>query len=375
MSTHTPAKRIGFIATGSEIISGEILNTNGQKMAQAMMSYGMQIGEHIVVDDDESNMQRALQFMLQHHDVVITSGGLGPTSDDRTRFIVADIANQPLVFNEASWQRIETRLAKRNMPIPESNKQQAYFPENATIFINDNGTADGCHVPMGSQHVFMLPGPPRECLPLFHNDVLPALERLGCATDQRLYRWRLMGVSESVMAEQLEQTVGHPFGITLAYRAAYPYLDIKVQLAPDPSRHEVLDAIQKEVAPYLVTTEHSNVSTQLKDTLADFDGVISLCDQATKGQLLAELTTPQTHAHVMRIDEPEQLPKDFAVLITGLETYWQPQANVFETFVEVTLSHQGQVTTERHPIFLRGQSSMNSAIEFCCFAIMKRWFS
>ncbi|MDF2691513.1 MAG: hicd [Gammaproteobacteria bacterium] len=205
----TTAKRIGFLATGSELTTGEILNTNVQAMAQTLLEQGTEIGEHVIVDDREANILSGLEYLFRQHDAVIVSGGLGPTSDDRTRFAISRFCNQALEFNEASWQRIVDRLSKRNIPIPENNRQQALFPHHATIFPNLNGTADGCFITCHNKLIFMLPGPPRECLPLFDQYVMPILKSHEFFSHRKLYRWKLMGASESAIAEQLEE-IGKP---------------------------------------------------------------------------------------------------------------------------------------------------------------------
>ncbi len=231
MPTNT-AKRVGILATGSEITSGEILNTNGREIAQQLQAEGIVVGEHVVVDDQADNLKRAMQFLLLHHDAMITIGGLGPTSDDRTRFVLGDITAEPLVEHTHSWARIEARLTARNVRISRSNRQQALFPATAEIYTNTNGTADGCKWPLyQNKSIYLLPGPPKECLPLFETYIVPDLQASGFCSGNRLYRWRLTQVSESSVAELLEEQMAD-YQLNFAYRAAYPYLDIKLMLDP-----------------------------------------------------------------------------------------------------------------------------------------------
>jgi len=364
------AKRVGFLATGSEITSGEILNTNSQKMAQILLEHGVEIGEHVVVDDQEDNIAIGLNFLFQHHDAVIISGGLGPTSDDRTRFAISQFAKQELIFVEASWQRIVDRLSKRNIPIPENNRQQAWFPQNAVVFPNVNGTADGCYLPCQDKLLFMLPGPPRECLPLFKEYVLPILETHQFYTTRKLYRWRLMGVSESAIAQELE-IVGMPYHLEFAYRAAYPYIDIKLMLDNTFQLETIISAITAVVQPYLITIENAAISEILKAKIAESNIHLSICDKASKGLIPAQLSTAYTW---QKIGKVEDIVEDYCVLISGLESYWQPETTATSTEIHLELRHNGIVNKSSRTIYLRGQETMEYALEYTCHEIYKAWF-
>ncbi len=367
-------KRIGFLATGSELVGGEILNTNGQRMAQQLIDLGCELGEHIVVDDNEQNIRRSLQFLLDHHAAVIISGGLGPTSDDRTRYLVAELAQEALTFYEPSWQRIVDRFTLRGLTIPENNRQQALFPKNAVVFANDHGSADAAHVMCQGKSVFMLPGPPRECLPIFEVSVKPALIAQGFTSDQRLYRWRLLGASESVIAESLDKHL-IPYQLAVAYRASYPYLDIKLRLKQSDPIDEIKDVVEHLVKPYLVTTEHSNISTQLMHALAVSKVRLTICDLATQGDLAKQLINAKNQQAIQFVDQPSDLPRDHAVLIEGLESFWRVQPNQHRTSLRVTLRDRGHEQLFEQVIYLRGQESLVAAIEFAAHRIYQVWFA
>jgi nicotinamide-nucleotide amidase len=364
-------KRLGFLATGSELTTGEILNTNGQKMAQTLLEYGVEIGEHLVVDDREENIFIALDYLFQRHDAIIVSGGLGPTSDDRTRFAISRYVGEELLFIEASWQRIVDRLSKRNIPIPENNRQQALFPKTAVIFPNINGTADGCYLSFQGKLIFMLPGPPRECLPMFKEFVLPTLETNLFYSTKRLYRWRLMGVSESAIAEELE-VIGNPYKLEFAYRAAYPYIEVKLFIENNLELQSILSAVTAVVQPYLVTTQNASASALLKEKLAQSNICLSFCDFASKGIIAAELSTPETWRNIKATDS---LTEEYAVSIRGLEEYWQNKASATSTMIHVELRHKGQQIEASRQIYLRGSETMEYAIEFTSNEILKAWFA
>ena len=353
-------KRIGFLATGSEIITGEILNTDSQLMAQRLQTYGMAIGEHLVVDDQEANLKAGLQFLFGRHDVVITTGGLGPTADDRTRNIIADFVGQKLVFYDPSWQWIIKRFAEREIPVAKNNKQQAYFPEQAKVLENDNGSADGCMVAHKGKMIFMLPGPPLECKPMFEQYVLPYLQDQGFGSDVTLHRWRLMGVSEAAIALELDEQVAVPYDIEIAYRASMPYIDIKVSLSHDAKADEIISKISDIVAPHFVTSEAEPISAILQRELPDLlKTPLSIQDDATHGRLQEALVSPET---AELLDFTGQVSQ---VVLTGLTEYWdnqgEPMANLA---LDIHIADHAQHNTTRVPI--RGEKTLEYVVEFCC---------
>jgi len=248
------ANRVAFLATGSEIVSGEIINTNSQQLAQILFSYGILAGDHLCVDDDQTNLNAGLSYLFSRHRVVITTGGLGPTADDRTRSCIAKLLNQPLRFDDACWQRIVKRITSHGKHLAYSNRQQAYFPQQAINIPNANGTADAFYLEHGQQLLIALPGPPKECLPIFNEIFLPLLCDLPkLRHNGQLYHWTVTGVPEATIAETLNESVALVFQHEIAYRTSTPYIYIKVFLTDDnPNRADIIAAIEAIVAPYLV---------------------------------------------------------------------------------------------------------------------------
>jgi nicotinamide-nucleotide amidase len=248
--------KVGFVATGDELTHGDILNTNGQSMVQKVYHLGLAIGQHVIVNDDEDEIIAALHYQLTHHDIVILSGGLGPTSDDKTRFALAKCIDKNLVFNEANWQAIVARFEKYNRPIGDHNRQQALFPEGAIILENPNGTAAGCSVEYEGKTIFMLPGPPNECLPMFEHYVLPALEKF--ASTQYRFKYLLSGVSEGDIAAKLDASIAH-LNCRTGYRVNKPELEFKLSTSNKAHFDEAEKLVEPLLKPYLINKV--NVST------------------------------------------------------------------------------------------------------------------
>ncbi len=359
------SKRIGFLVTGSEITSGEVLNSNSAKMAETLQDWGMAIGEHILCDDSLENIESAFEYLLSRHAAVITSGGLGPTSDDVTRLAIANVLKQKLVFYAPSWQKITARFAKRKLPIPENNKQQALFPENAAILNNDHGSADGCFLHIDDKLVFMLPGPPNECLPMFNEQVFPMLKTEGFASPLRLFRWRLMGVSESAIAAALDP-VAAEFDMEFAYRAGYPFVDIKLMLNPHHKNHsKILLGVEKIVKPYFATHLNETLTEQLHDLLLEKKLSLFIEDHATHGYFLRKMALPDTAL------SPLKHTADVAVQIEGLSHFWQdtPSEMLDECHVTIIIAGKTEHFT-RSQILLRGQETLDYVAEFSALKIL-----
>jgi nicotinamide-nucleotide amidase len=246
------SKQIALLATGDEICNGDIVNSNSAEIAQRLFSEGMYSGTHITVGDNLSDIETAIHFLLQKHQALIITGGLGPTSDDVTRQALSQALKKKLVFDAAVWETIVARLTYLGYTNPpESNRQQAFFPENAVIIPNAHGTAAGCMVQVQSngQFIFMLPGPPAECLPMFNAAVLPVLKEQEF--QQVLYhdRWLLSGVNEAEIAEKLDEAIS-PFNCMTGYRVCYPYIEVKLCSTHQSDFANAILVVEKIVAAY-----------------------------------------------------------------------------------------------------------------------------
>lgn len=166
-------KRAEILAVGTELLMGQIANTNAQYLSQQLPMVGVGVYYHSVVGDNPKRLKESLLLAMSRSDVVIMTGGLGPTQDDLTKQIVADCLGLNMCFDMESAEAIKTYFSKQGKEMVESNLRQAYFPKGAVIFRNDHGTAPGCMVEQGAQVIILLPGPPREMQPMYISFVEP----------------------------------------------------------------------------------------------------------------------------------------------------------------------------------------------------------
>ena len=168
-----------ILAVGTELLLGNIVNSNAQFLSRELAALGINVLYHTVVGDNEERLKQAFSLAYSRADVVLVTGGLGPTTDDITKEVIFDELGLETVFNQYSYERITDYFEKRKIPWVESNKKQAYFPEKAIICNNDYGTAPGCIIPceQDGKTIVILPGPPREMQPMFTSGVRPYFKK------------------------------------------------------------------------------------------------------------------------------------------------------------------------------------------------------
>ncbi|WP_295588156.1 competence/damage-inducible protein A [uncultured Oscillibacter sp.] len=205
-----------IIAVGTELLLGNIANTNAQELSQALSAVGINVYWHTVVGDNPERLAQAVDIARRRADVIITTGGLGPTYDDLTKQTVCAAFGLPLVFHPDILEEIRRYFEKNvHLAMPENNRPQAEFPKDAVIFPNSVGTAPGCAFQCGGIHVLMLPGPPFEMRTMLHDYALPYLRALS---PEVIVSHDIMtfGLGESPMEERLRERMAHMENPSLA---------------------------------------------------------------------------------------------------------------------------------------------------------------
>ena len=206
-----------LIAVGTELLLGNIANTDAQMLSQGLSALGINVYYHTVVGDNPQRLRAAVELAKSRADILITTGGLGPTCDDLTKNVLAECFGKKLVFHAPSARRIEAYFERLHAgrPMTENNYQQAMLPEGCTVLDNDWGTAPGVAFEADGVRVIMLPGPPRECRAMFTHRVIPYLKSLadGVIVSRTL---KLFGIGESSMEAQLREEMEAMTNPTLA---------------------------------------------------------------------------------------------------------------------------------------------------------------
>lgn len=223
-----------LIAVGTELLLGGIANTDAQTLSRELSALGINVYYHTVVGDNPARLRQAVDIAKTRADLIITTGGLGPTCDDLTKTVLAERFGKKLVYHEESARHMEEyfRRIHPDRPITENNYQQAYLPEGCVPFRNDWGTAPGCGFEVDGVRVVMLPGPPSECGPMFRHRAVPYLRDWidGVIVSRSL---RLMGMGESAVESRLRDKMNALSNPTLAPYAKEGEVELRITAKAD----------------------------------------------------------------------------------------------------------------------------------------------
>ncbi len=209
--------RAEIITIGDEILIGQIANTNAAYLGEKLYSIGISVVRTTVVGDDEERILKAFSDAYERFDVVLVTGGLGPTHDDITKKAVCKFFNTDLVMNEEALENVKRRLAQRNLPITEPNKEQALVPRTAIVIQNHWGTAPGMLFDRDEKHFFVMPGVPFEMQGMMGDFILPYLEKRVTDSVIRQQTLKTTGIPESFLYQLLGNIDDISQGAKLAF--------------------------------------------------------------------------------------------------------------------------------------------------------------
>jgi nicotinamide-nucleotide amidase len=225
---------VEVINTGSELLIGQVLNTHLGYFSGQLLPLGVGVARAQIVPDGPA-IEEAIRESLARADVVLVTGGLGPTSDDLTRDVVARMFHAPLEFHQEILDKIYAYFARRKVVPGELARMQAFVPRGAAILPNNHGSAPGLYLQRDGKHLFCLPGPPRELQPMFEDDALPILRRLFIGIPPLARKvLRVYGIGESFVQERVEAAIlGISDRIEIGYCARLGEVDLRLIAAND----------------------------------------------------------------------------------------------------------------------------------------------
>ncbi len=285
-----------LLCIGTELTRGEIENGNATFLADRLTELGHEVSEIVSVDDADLRIQASLERLAASCELLVCTGGLGPTSDDRTTACVAGVLGVDLETDARSLQHIQELLAARGRSLTAANEKQARFPRGARILDNPLGTAPGFQVQLGACRAFFLPGVPSEMRAIFERGVIPRLPEPG--TRIVAVRVRTHGLPEALLGEQLaDLDASHE--VTLCYRASQGDVEVKVlaraQNAADLARatqraRAVQDIIRDRLGDAVYTLDRRSLAASLGDELQRRGLSLGLAESCTGG-LVSRLLT------------------------------------------------------------------------------------
>lgn len=330
-----PGLRAEIVTTGTEILLGEIVDTNAAWIAQQLRDAGVNLYFKTTVGDNEARVRGVLELALSRSDVIVVSGGLGPTKDDITRQAIAAATNCPLVLDESVVETLRERFARFGSTMTENNLQQAMIPQGATIIKNPVGTAPGFIVETEQGTVIALPGVPREMKHLMTETVLPYLRRRG--GDTGIIRRRVLrtvGIGESTIDDRLAELMdlANPT-VGLAAHTAQCDVRITARAPRATDADQMLDELEAEVRRRIGDTVYSTVPEEpfervVVRQLAARRATIALLETNTLGQIAARMAQADQTGETVRaryLATDSGLPTTVAAAIAA-----QPEAKPTE---------------------------------------------
>ncbi len=233
--------KVELLSTGTELLRGKNVDTNAAWLAQQLAKAGLEVFHHQTVDDHFGRLVDAFKLAAARSDVIILTGGLGPTEDDYTRPAAEEAFHRPLQYRADLWKTIEGRFRRYKLKMASINQRQAYVPKGATVLPNPNGTAPGFLLKEGGVVFAALPGPPREMQPMFLGHVLP---RIRTKSDFEVWEGNSFGVPEGTVDELVNGIVGKRATYGLTVRMGRVTISIR---AEGPRRKKVLADLSRRV--------------------------------------------------------------------------------------------------------------------------------
>lgn len=279
-----------LICVGTELLMGQVTNTNARFISEQLAPSGIDLYYQTVVGDNPGRLREMILTALSRSDVVILSGGLGPTDDDLTKETAAEVFGYTLEIVPEEWDKIIAYFARTGRVPTENNKKQAMFPKSSVILPNPNGTAPGCIMEKDGKALILLPGPPRELIPMFLNYVMPYLMR---DTDHRLFsrEIRIFGMGESQVTARLDDLIKHQSNPTIASYALTGELYLRVtarcatEEEADTLLSPVLAIIREQLGDVVYSEEGLSLAEVCHYALLRRHETVSVAESCTGGLL------------------------------------------------------------------------------------------
>lgn len=341
-----------IIAVGTELLLGNIVNTNARDISQALSAVGVNVFWHTVVGDNPQRLKDALDVARKRADIIITTGGLGPTYDDLTKQTICEAFGKPLVLHQDIVEDLRVFFEKNvHMEMPSNNIQQAELPEGCTVFDNPVGTAPGCAFVSGGVHVLMLPGPPFEMLTMLKNHVVPYLRSLS---DEVIVSHDIMtfGLGESPMEELMREKMRHMENPSLATYAKPSEVRLRATAKAESAEaaEAMLAPVVKDVTDFLGNYVYG----------VDVASLEAVCVRLLKEKGLT-LATAESCTGGRVAERITALPGVSAVYRGGVVSYWtQVKAGVLGV-PQAILDAHGAVSEETARAMAEGARRVTGA--------------
>lgn len=286
---------VELIAVGSEILIGDICNTHAQYLSKQFALLGINVLYHTTVGDNPTRLEEVILQAKKRSDLIVLTGGLGPTKDDLTKEIVCKVCSLPLVKDSETEQRIKDYFSRKNQPMPQNNVKQALIPTGATVFQNEYGTAPGLAITVDHVTFLLLPGPSNELVPMFEQQVLPYLQQFSDSIILS-HNLHFFGIGESKVDELLSDLLSNS-NPTVGLYAKQGEVRARVSAKAasvsecDEMLSFVIDEIKKRLGDFLYGIDCESLERAVVTTALSKGKEIAIAESCTGGMIASKLTS------------------------------------------------------------------------------------
>jgi nicotinamide-nucleotide amidase len=343
--------RVIVINTGTELLLGDVLNSHLSFIAREIFPLGLRIERQVTVPDGEA-IRDAIAESFGWAEIIFITGGLGPTTDDITREVTADLLGLKLQHDPAILRAIEERAARRGFRLTDRVARQADVPDGATVLPNEHGSAPGLYIASDMAkkrpHLFLLPGPPRELHPMFHASVLPILRGFVQATgtiDRRTFR--IAGMGESLVEEAVGGQLLEMPGLELGYCARPGEIDLRL-IGETATLDRAEQIVRKKLGPAIYSADGSDLEEAVVKLLTARKQTLTIAESCTGGYLSHRITN---------------VPGASAVFLAGHVTY-SNEAKTAMLGVDPRLISEHGAISEQVAIAMAEGARLNAKADF-----------
>lgn len=350
-----------ILSIGTELTDGQITNRNAAWLSARVKPLGFRPCLHLSVPDDHAQILEGLQWCADRSDLIFVTGGLGPTSDDFTRDMIATWAQSKMVFDPETWDYISNRLRSRGLVVHEFQKQQCFFPEGSVLLKNAIGTAHGFRLTAKGKDLVILPGPPREIESIWIDHLHPWLLEKGSTLEAyETQAWQLLGIGEAIIPTLVEPLVQGQ-NLEVGYRVHLPYVEFKITYRRSEASRikDLIHRLNTALAPWTVLRNEEDLAHRFSEKLHSFSQVV-ISDQVTGNELTKRLAPhlmkPDGHQQITFQNHPTFLSGE-ATLFLGMQPVDENKINISlrgpaGSFEEtLTSPYQGTTPTERRRLY------------------------
>lgn len=284
-----------IISIGNELLSGNTVNTNATFISKRLHEHGILTVYAQVVGDRKDSILAALKLAVTRADVVLLTGGLGPTHDDITKKVIAGFFNKKLIFDEKIYMEVKERFAKRGIPMPEINRNQALVPAGVQLMANPIGSAPGMIFRPGEKLIFVMPGVPREMKAMMNESVIPLLKELCPECQVKVDLFRTTGIPESAIYEKLEKDLPNYSSYEIAFLPKFTGVDLRIIRKKDDIKNEkkfqrFAKILQKSIGDYIYSSENIELEAVIGNLLREKQLSLSVAESITGGLIQDKIT-------------------------------------------------------------------------------------